>query len=226
MPEKKPVNEHAKHRERMRERVLKNGFETLMDHEKLEFLLFYTIPRENTNPIGHRLLDRFGSFSGVLNAKIAELCKIRGVGEQSAIFLHLLPQIAECYASDKALNGSVLSDTGTLGQYLVGRFVGSSVEKMILLCLNNKYELISENEISRGNVNRTALDARKILEIALANNASSVVLAHNHPAGVCIPSAEDIDNTKRLFDVLSAVDIRLVEHFIVADDHYAPILHP
>ena len=225
MPEKKKVNEHAKHRERMRERVLKNGFDTLMDHEKLEYLLFYTIPRENTNPIGHRLMERFGSFSAVLNANVSELCKVDGVGEKSAVFLHLIPQVAECYASDKTLHGSVLSDSGALGEYLVGRFVGSTVEKMLLLCLNNKYELICEHEISRGNVNRTALDARKILEIALANNASCVVLAHNHPAGVCIPSSADIENTKRLFDLLAAVDIRLVEHYVIADDKYMPILH-
>ena len=65
----------------------------------------------------------------------------------------------------------------------------------------------------------------RILEIALANNASCVVLAHNHPAGVCIPSSADIENTKRLFDLLAAVDIRLVEHYVIADDKYMPILH-
>lgn len=215
---------HDGHRARLRERFLQEGLEHFTDIQVLELLLFYCISRRDTNPIAHALLDHFGSLSQVLEAPVEELSSVSGIGENTAVFLHLVTQVGRAYLTDRASRIKVLPTLESCAQYMQPLFFGQKVEMVYLLCLDAKCKVLSCRKIAEGNVNATGLSVRKIVETALSANASSVVLAHNHPGGLAIPSAEDIQTTHRVAAALQAVDVRFVDHIVVADDDYVSMV--
>ena len=186
-------------------------------------MLFYAIPRADTNPIAHRLLEHFGSLSQVLEANPEELKKISGVGENGALLLNLIPQMGRFYMTDRASAPGVLTTLEQCAQYLMPRFFGRKLETVFLLCLDAKCKVLCCREIGEGGTNSTGISIRRVVETALGVNATSVVLAHNHPSGVALPSPEDIQTTRRVAMALQAVEIVLVDHIIVADDDYVSI---
>lgn len=214
---------HEGHRARVKKRFLEEGLDHFSDIQALELLLFYAIPRADTNPIAHRLLDHFGSLSQVLEANPEELKKISGVGENGALLLNLIPQMGRFYMTDRASAPGVLTTLEQCAQYLMPRFFGRKLETVFLLCLDAKCKVLCCREVGEGGTNSTGISIRRVVETALGVNASSVVLAHNHPSGVAIPSPEDIQTTRRVAMALQAVEIVLVDHIIVADDDYVSI---
>ncbi len=211
---------HKGHRERLKKRFQESGLDSFTDIQVLELLLFYAIPRRDTNPIAHRLLERFGSLSQVLEASVEDLKRVEGVGHEAAVFLHLIPASGRYYMVDKTMHSKVLTTIEQCGQYMLPFFFGRGVETIFLLCLDAKCKVLCCKEIGEGSVNSAGISVRKIVETALAANATSVVLAHNHPSGIALPSPEDLHTTKRVAMALKAVDIQLVDHIIVADDDY------
>lgn len=211
---------HKGHRDRLKKRFLENGLDSFTDIQVLELLLFYVIPRKDTNPIAHALLERFGSLSQTLEAPVEELKKVSGIGDETAVFLHLVPAVGRCYMVDKAMRSTVLNTLDQCGRYLLPYFFGRKVETVFLLCLDAKCKVLCCKEVGEGNVNSTGISIRKIVETALAANATTVVLAHNHPSGIALPSAEDVQTTRRVAAALRAVDVQLADHIIVADDDY------
>ncbi len=214
---------HEGHRARVKKRFLEEGLDHFSDVQALELLLFYAIPRADTNPIAHRLLEHFGSLSQVLEANPEELKKISGVGENGALLLNLIPQMGRFYMTDRASAPGVLTTLEQCAQYLMPRFFGRKLETVFLLCLDAKCKVLCCREVGEGGTNSTGISIRRVVETALGVNASSVVLAHNHPSGVAIPSPEDIQTTRRVAMALQAVEIVLVDHIIVADDDYVSI---
>ena len=204
----------------MKARYKDHGLDNFNDVNVLELLLFYAIPRKDTNEIAHALLDRFGSFAGVLDAAPTELMKVPGVKENSATFLSLLVQTGRYYQRNKLKNTTILTTIEQCGAYLIPYFHGRQNETVFLLCLDAKCKVLSCKEVGEGSVNSTGISVRKIVETALGANATSVVLAHNHPSGVALPSGEDIQTTRRIAMALSAVEITLVDHIVVADGDY------
>ena len=215
---------HKDHRKRLKNRYLENGLDSFTDIQMLELLLFYAIPRRDTNPIAHALLNRFGSLSQVLEAGVEELQKVEGVGPEAALFLHLIPDAGRYYMVDKAMHSKVLTTIDQCGQYLLPFFIGRQVETVFLLCMDAKCKVLCCKEIGEGSVNSAGISIRKIVETALAANATTVVLAHNHPSGIAIPSGEDVQTTHRIADALRAVEIHLVDHIVVADDDYVSMV--
>lgn len=214
---------HDGHRKRMRQRFLAEGLDQFTDVQVLEILLFYCIARQDTNPIAHALLDHFGSLSQVLEAPVEELCKVEGIGENTAVFLRLITQVGRCYLTDRASKAKVLPTLESCAKYLQNFFFGRNVETVYLLCLDAKCKMLCCKKISEGDVNSTSLSVRKVVEAALNTNASSVVLAHNHPGGLAIPSNEDIQTTMRIAAALRAVDVNFVDHILVTDDDYVSL---
>ena len=214
---------HEGHRARVKKRFLEEGLDHFSDIQALELLLFYAIPRADTNSIAHRLLEHFGSLSQVLEANPEELKKISGVGENGALLLNLIPQMGRFYMTDRASAPGVLTTLEQCAQYLMPRFFGRKLETVFLLCLDAKCKVLCCREIGEGGTNSTGISIRRVVETALGVNATSVVLAHNHPSGVAIPSPEDIQTTRRVAMALQAVEIVLVDHIIVADDDYVSI---
>ena len=215
---------HDGHRKRMRKRFMEEGLDQFTDVQVLEILLFYCIARQDTNPIAHALLDHFGSLSQVLEAPVEELCKVDGIGENTAVFLRLITQVGRCYLTDRASKAKILPTLESCAKYLQTFFFGRNVETVYLLCLDAKCKMLCCKKISEGDVNSTSLSVRKVVETALNTNASSVVLAHNHPGGLAIPSNEDIQTTKRIAAALQAVDVNFVDHILVTDDDYVSLV--
>ena len=214
---------HEGHRERMRRQMKTSGMDSLSDVQVLEVALYYAIARRDTNEIAHALLRRFGSLSGVLEAPRAELLKIDGVGESAADLLLLFIQMERRHLMDRAGREAILDTTYKCSQYLMPRFIGEQEEVVYLLCLDAKCKALDCSLIHRGAVNMTAISVRKIVKAALDHNATSVVVAHNHPSGLALPSREDRATTLALKAALDAVDVVLVDHVIVADEDFVSL---
>ena len=211
---------HDGHREKMRQRFLKSGLDAFADHEALELLLYYAIPRRDTNPIAHALMERYGSLSAVLAAPVEDLKKVEGVGESAAILLKLAPQLYRKAKMSDAEQETVLSSVERVGAYLLERFAGEKNEVVYQLCLDRKGKLLVCKKLGEGGVTSADLDIRRLVENALLTGASAVVLAHNHPSGVALPSRDDYAATDRAKTALAVVDVALIDHIIVADGDF------
>ena len=209
---------HDGHRQRLRERFQKDGLDNFDEINVLEILLFYIIPRQDTNEVAHRLLDRFGSLENVLDAKLEDLVTVKGISDNAATYLTLIREVSRYYQVRKADLGEPLNTVEAYCDVLVPQFLGRRNEMVYMLCLDAKSKMISCNLVGEGSLNSANVPVRKIIETALAANATMVVLAHNHPGGVAIPSAEDIYSTRHLAQVLGALDILLLDHVVVADN--------
>lgn len=211
---------HGGHRQRLKNRFLEEGLEHFDEHQVLELLLFYCIPRQDTNPIAHALLEHFGSLAQVMEASPSELKKVNGMGESSAAYLSLLNSFCRYYQINRASSAIILNTLEECGKYLMPFFCGRRNETVYLLCLDAKCKVLSCKEVGEGSVNSAAVPIRRIVEMALGANATSAILAHNHPSGIAVPSPEDQLTTKQLAVALAAVDITLVDHMVVADEEF------
>ena len=217
-------NPHKGHRNRLRERYLRSGLDDYADHEILELLLTYAIPRVDVNPMAHALIDRFGSLSGVMDASMEELTSVDGIGETSAAFLRMLPEIFRRYEMDKLEPRETYDTLAQIGDYLRALYVGATVEKAYVLLFDNSRHLIGCHEIAEGTVNSVSINVPKIARLCFRANAASVVLAHNHPRGLAIPSGDDIDMTHAVDSALHTLGIQLLEHVIVTEHTFAPTM--
>ena len=215
---------HDGHRERMKKRFLEEGLDGFTQIQALELLLFYCIPQKDTNPLAHALLDRFGSLSQVLEAPVEELRKVPGVGAHTAIFLHLITEAGRFYLVNRSSQENILPSLESCAEYMLPFFFGRKVETVFLLCLDAKCKVLCCKEIGEGSVNAAGISVRRVVETALNAGASTVVLAHNHPSGLALPSPEDIQTTRRLAMALSAVEIHLADHIVVADGDYVSMV--
>ena len=213
-------NIHGGHRARMKQRFREYGLDNFNDHQVLELLLFYVIPRKDVNPIAHALLDAFGSLYAVFEAPVSALKKVPGVGEQTAELIHLIPQINRRYLISKQSGDNCLNDSQKAGAYLVPRFLYEREEVVLLVCLDGNCRVIHCQEIARGETNATTVSVRKVVETALAQNSTSVILSHNHTSGIALPSQEDLITTRQLAKALAMVNIQLADHIVVADDDF------
>ena len=211
---------HDGHRQRLKQRFLQQGLDGFTDIQALELLLFYAIPRRDTNPIAHALLDKFGSLRQVLDAPVARLMEVEFITENVAVLLKLAPAMLRYYQVDKIQEEMPLVTIEACGDYLKHFFLGRKNETVFMLCLDAKCKVLSCREVGEGSVNSANVPIRRVVEIALAEGASTVILAHNHPSGIAIPSGEDIATTRRLAAALSTVDVILADHIVVADDDY------
>ncbi len=208
---------HAGHRQRLKERFLKESLDNFEEHEVLELLLFYAIPQRDTNEIAHELIRKFGSLSKVLEATPEELSKVKYVGDNATTLFRLITEVARYYQVNCAMREEILPTIDDCGRYMVPFFHGRQKETVFLLCLDAKCKVLSCEKVGEGGVNSAGIPVRKIVEMALKANATSVILAHNHPSGLAIPSGEDIQTTRRVALALDAVEIALVDHIVVAD---------
>ncbi|HJH62742.1 MAG TPA: DNA repair protein RadC [Firmicutes bacterium] len=207
---------HAGHRRRAKEEFLARGLNGLADHRVLELLLFYAIPRGDVNPLAHALVEHFGGLTGVLNATYEQLREVKGIGENAACLLRLIPAVAARYME---LNADVSGQMLTNWQFqdlLLPLFLGARNELAYLVCMDAKSKLIACRPLGEGTLDQVGVAKRKVVEIALACNASRVALAHNHVSGVAVFSSADVRTTLELRQLLRQVHVELVDHFVVA----------
>lgn len=211
---------HDGHRERLKERFRTEGLDGFTEVQVLELLLFYSVPRKDTNEIAHALLEKFGTLAQVLDANPADLEKVPGMGSSSALFLKLLSAAGRRYQISRTESASILRTIEQCGAYLQPRFFGRKHEAVFLLCMDAKCKVLTCKQVGEGSVNSAGVPIRRIVETALSANATMVVLAHNHPSGLALPSADDIQTTKRLAVALDTVEITLIDHLVFSDDDY------
>ena len=216
-------NPHKGHRARLKGEFLARGLAGMPDHKALELLLCFAIPQGDVNPLAHRLIDAFGSLSGVFDATPEQLMAVTGVGEHAACLIKLITALGGRYQADRSQLGSILDTTERLGEYLAPEFFGQRNEITVVLCLDAKCKVLQCQQLSEGNADSTSLSLRKMMEVAFACNASQVVLAHNHISNIAAPSQEDILATKMAYDAFRQVDIYLRDHLIFAYDDFVSL---
>ena len=212
---------HDGHRAKMRQRFLKGGLENFAGHEALELLLYYAIPRRDTNPIAHALMERYGSLSAVLAAPVDDLKKVEGVGESAAVLLKMIPQLTQKARLAEAER--VLNSSDRAGTFLLELLAGQTHEVVYVLCLDRKGKLITYKRLGEGGISSAGLDIRKLVECAILSSASAVILAHNHPSGIALPSNDDFTATDRAREALKNIDVQLADHIIVADGDFVSL---
>ena len=212
---------HEGHRLRVKQRYIEEGLDGFKEHEALEMLLFYCLSRKDTNELAHCLLDEFGSLPAVLAATPAQLANVPGIGEGAALFLSFINDFMRyTQVCKKEMECSSLLSIEECGEYLFPKFIGRRNEVVYLVCLDSKCKILGCKMLGEGSVNSAAVPIRRIVEHALNMNASTVVLAHNHPSGVALPSTEDLHTTRVLANALQAVDVLLADHIVFSDDEF------
>ncbi len=215
------VDKNAGHRERLRKRFEKTGYDGFNDYEVLELLLTYPIHRKDTKALAKNLLKRFGSLKGILSADIKELKQIDDIGRQSVIFIKTLNEFIKFYFEHQAEKDEIqfitLEQTATYLKATIGNYKNEVVK---VLYLNSENKMIHTELISEGTVNESYFNTRRILETAFKYNTTSVIVAHNHPDGIPEPSENDNIVTRKIAEALNVVDIDLQDHIIIASEGY------
>jgi DNA repair protein RadC len=218
------MNAHEGHRARLRSKYLMMGMDAFEPHEVLEMLLFQVIPRRDVNEVAHALMRRFGSFANVLFASEQELRQVPGVGAKTAAFLALLPIVFRYFHVSMRDEGVALHSTQAAAEYLMPRFQAARVETVMLLVLSAKGGVLHEERLASGTVSAAAVRVRMVVDAVLMYpRGAGVVLAHNHPSGIALPSPDDLNFTRRLETSLRELEIRLLDHIIVAGDDYVSL---
>jgi len=211
---------HSGHRQRLKELCLAEGLDSFPPHQVLEVLLFYALPYRDTNELAHRLLQRFGSFAGVLNADYQDLLEVPGVGANTASLLTMMPEFFRRYQTDAGRDPVCLSDRERLLDYVLGLFIGCSHERFYLICLDTQNRVNQSALINEGTLDQVTIYPRLVVEAALRHKAKSVVLAHNHPGGAMRPTAADVQLTQHIAAVLTEIGITVLDHLIVCNGKY------
>ena len=216
---------HKGHRQRLKEKYMKNGLDSFAFHEVLELLLFYPLRRKNTNEIGHELAEKFNySISELFEASDERLKEVANVGDETVMYIRFLADITRLYNIDRAKRAEKDFD-GIKAQeeFLIAPYTGKRREEVVLITLNNRMERISCDLIHVGSVNSSKIEMSKIVKIALDNNAAGVIVAHNHPNGTVKPSQADIETTRRMEWTFNDLNIGFIDHYVVADTKIASI---
>ena len=214
---------HDGHRIRLKNRFLIEGLTNFEDHNVLELLLFYSIPRSDTNEIAHELLNKFGSLHGVFEAGMEDLMSVNGISRHSAVLIKMIPELFVVYGRDKVRDIQKINSSDDAKQFFIPRFYGKVREEVQLVLLDDKMNIIKWVKIYEGSVNSANVPIRKIVEIAIENRATNVIIAHNHPTGLILPSKDDLRATAKVREALALVDVKLLDHVIVSDNEAASL---
>ena len=207
------AHENKGHRARLRERMKKEGLNGFQDHEVLELLLFQYLPYKDTNKIAHNLLNKFGSFAGVLDAGPEQLMTVDGVSDVTACNIAVLKEVFARYrrCSAQKIN---LGTMESIINYAYTLMEDATREKVVAVYVDHATNFKHSEEFTSDKVDKVSVDTKQIVSTALRLNAGGVILFHCHVNGVCHPSVADKEFTKQLFVALASVEVVLLEHII------------
>lgn len=216
---------HKDHRSRVRGKFEKVGLDGFADHEVLELLLFYAIPYKDTNPIAHNLLSEFGSIENVFAASKDDLVKVKGISENSATLIKLIPALYSKLSKDLTKHYTHIGGWNDALKYCSLLFATETKEQVYIICLDNKNEVRSFKLISSGNASTAVVDTKQLTKFVLNKDYDKVILAHNHPIGKAEPSNEDIMFTKHIVQMFSMLNIDVVDHCIISPTEAYSMAH-
>ena len=205
---------HKKHRDRMKDKFIKEGLGAFTDYEVLELILYYAIPQGDVNPIAHMLLDKFLTPSAVFNASIEQLCEVKGIKKHSATLIKLIPALAQYYTSLSAREKKYIRTSQDAGQFVSSMIGCEKREVFAVLCLDTQRRVLAFEVLDEGTVSQANVHPRKVVACALKHNASAVILAHNHPSSGAYASENDRLLTSQLCTLLEGMDIEVIDHII------------
>lgn len=211
---------HNGHRARMKSKFAEFSDRVFSDHELLELLLFYAIPRRNVNEIAHDLINEFGSLGAVFSAEPDQLCRVNGVGKSTAEYLFLIGRTMNRAESPSPDVRQTFYTLSSIGEFLVNYFHGCNKEKLGVLFFDHRMKIIKITELDQGGPTEIAVSPQQIARDSVIYNASSVLISHNHPNGNLEPSAADQNLTHLLDITLRAVGVPLIDHLIVSNTTY------
>lgn len=209
---------HEGHRERLTNRFINEGLESFEEHEILEFLLFYALPRVDTNMIAHRLIKTFGSLAGVLEADPKDLSSVSGIGSKAAAYLCMFPEAFRAYERSKLGKKPVLRSIKDACDFARTLLFGKPYEQFYVIWLGTQNRVIHYERLSEGSVSESPVYLNRLAATALRHHAVKGVIVHNHPGGKVTPSKADIETTQSILRTLAVLDIELVDHIIVSEN--------
>lgn len=216
----KKENPHKGHRNRMRERFSQTKGAGMSEHEMLEMLLYYSIPQKNTNPIAHALIDRFGSIAGVFEASEDQLLMVDGISQNSVTLIKMIIPLFHEYKK-QSKSGKRLKTADECGRFLCDYYSGIMKERVTVVCTDASCKVLAFETVCEGDTGSCLMNCRRLVEIVLKYPlTSAVIIAHNHPGGLALPSREDINATNELIKTMRSMNINIVDHIIVAGDEY------
>ncbi|NLJ41149.1 MAG: DNA repair protein RadC [Clostridiales bacterium] len=213
-------NLHAGHRQRVKDRYLAEGLDAFEDHQVLELLLFYVVPRKDTNELAHRMIKEFGSLAGLFEADARDISKRCKVSEHTGILISLIPSLSRRYFKGKWGDKPIINSSSKAGEYAVSLMAGRVYESFFVICLDTQNRVNHADMVHEGTINEAAVYPRLIVEVALRHQAGSVILAHNHPGGSVEPSGADVEVTKKIVLALDSISVKVLDHIIVAGDRF------
>lgn len=219
----KPAHGGAGHRARLRQRLLNGGAEALADYEVLEYLLFGANARGDTKPLAKELLARFGSLAGVLGASPGALMQVRGLSEVGVGSLKIAALAARRMARSEVRQKPVLGSWQALIDYLAIDMANLTVERVRVLYLNARNQLILDHELGDGTVDEAAIYPREVIRRGLDIGATALILVHNHPSGNPEPSRADIQITHRIAEAGRLLGITLHDHVIIGREGHVSL---
>ena len=216
-------NLHDGHRKRVKNKFVNNGIDSFDDHNIIEMLLFYGIPRKDTNEIAHVLINKFGSISGIMDAEIEELCSIDGISYHVASLIKLTKDLAKIYANEKMSPKQTVSHIDQVADYIKKQFMYLDVERFGILGIDGNNNIKGFTFITEGTMNETDVNLGLAVTKVLNKKWSNIVLCHNHPSGNLKPSSKDIATTDTLVRYFKSLGINVIDHLIVCDFDYLSI---
>lgn len=222
MIENKDKNFHTGHRDRLRKRYLESGVDALAEHEILELILFYSIPRVDTKPIAHRLIDIYGSLGGVLSASHESLMA-NGLTSSCAAHLKIIYD-TNSWISRKSVIGTKAVGYNEMGKIFVDELKNDKTERVVMLMLDSKDRIMGIETICEGSFTSAKVSTRYIAELCMLRRAAKVAFAHNHPSGNLDISINDHAANHTLMNLCSYLDVKMLEHYIVVDGDFIGML--
>ena len=217
-------NLHANHRKRMRQRIAQNGLEGLQDHEVLEYILYAFIPRKDTNPIAHKLLDLAGSLENVFNSSVEMLMSVPNMTYSASLFLTCMPNIIKRYSLQKHGDKPLLLNSRSAIEYFKNIFAHEDQmqENFFIAIVAPDGRVVDSCKISKGDSDQCKLDVKKFILKTASTQAKDFFIAHNHPSGIPTPSLTDFEFTKWLASLSVTLELRMIDHIIIAKNgHYS-----
>lgn len=205
---------HRKHRDRVKDKFLKEGFAAFTDYEVLELVLYYSIPQGDVNPIAHMLIDKFKTPSAVFDASVEQLCEVKGVKKHTATLIKMIPALAGYYTSLASREKKFIQTSQDAGQFVCGMIGLEKREVFAIICLDTQRRVLAFEIVDEGTVSQANVHPRKVVACALKHNASAVILAHNHPSSGAYASESDRLLTAQLCNILEGMDIEVIDHII------------
>ncbi len=212
------ISIHDGHRERLKKRFVKQGLDSFAEHEALELLLFFALPRKDVNPLAHELLSRFGSLKNVFDADPADLARIKGVGENTAMLIKLQSELARKYWIADLEAGTNLSSIASAIEYAEHLFRGKTKEEFYVICLDAHFRVKHTDRLSRGSATEAPVYIRHITEIVVRTGAENIIIAHNHPGGSATPSDRDLKITQQILAAMEAISVSMLDHVIIGSN--------